>query len=182
MRATEIASLLTVLSATSGLAIECPVDHAIYTQKTKGWVLKISPVGEDGAANQFVALRLEAPGGITPWEGGIYQPNGFGQVMASVDQGCPADIAEAEDADADDQAAIDAAAEDCRGYHGSIYALVGNGIEPFPVDYENRSAPAPQQVLLPDFAAGVWYSPIRELAFTEMGGPEDIFTLAACAK
>lgn len=167
MRATALASLLTVLSATSGLAIECPVDHAIYTQKTEGWVLKISTPGPEGAANQFAALRIEAPNGITPYEGGIYQPNGFGSSMASLSQGCPADNPEA---------------EECRAYDGSIYALGADGIEMFPIDFDKRSAPAPQQVLLPDFAAGVWYSPLREQAFTETDGPEDVFTLAACVK
>lgn len=177
MRATALASLLTVLSATSGLAIECPVDHAIYTQKTEGWVLKIRPAGSDGAANEFAALRIEAPNGIAPWEGGIYQPNGYGQTMASLRQGCQASSATGEDADADNPHATE-----CPGYDGSLYALVGSGIVTFPVDYENRSAPAPQQVLLPDFAVGIWYSPIREQAFTETDGPEDVFTLAACAK
>jgi hypothetical protein len=179
MRAAAIASLLTVLSATSGLAIDCPVDHAIYTQKSAGWVLKITSVGAESGANEFVALRLEAPNGITPWEGGIYQPNGFGQTMASLSQGCPAGNSGADSTDAD---ADSSTAEDCRGYDGSIYALVDNAIVTFPVDYEHRSAPAPQQVLLPDFAVGVWYSPLREQAFTETDGPEDMFTLAACAK
>lgn len=177
MRAAAIASLLTVLSATSGLAIDCPVDHAIYTQKSAGWVLKITSVGAESGANEFAALRLEAPNGITPWEGGIYQPNGFGQTMASISQGCPAHNSDVQDEDAGDPDTTE-----CPGYNGSIYALVDNGIVTFPVDYGNRSAPAPQQVLLPDFAAGVWYSDKREAAFTATDGPEDVFTLAACAK
>jgi hypothetical protein len=174
MRATALASLLTVLSATAGLAIECPVDHAIYTQKTEGWVLKISAPGPEGAANQFAALRIEAPNGIARLEGGIYVPNGFGQVMAGFDKVCP-----------------DGESEDlCWSYEGALYSLGENGIEEFPVDFGNRSALAPQQVLLPDFAQGLWYSPLRGKAFVErdgengpeLNGPEDVFTLAACAK
>lgn len=166
MRATAIASLLTVLSASAGLAAECPVDQAIYTQKTEGWVLTIRPPGEGGAANQYAVLRIEAPNGIAPFEGGIYQPNGFGSSMASLSHGCPPDAPEA---------------EECRAYDGTIYALGPDGMEMFPIDFEDRSGPTPLQVLLPDFAAGVWYSQERDKAFTETGGPEDVFTHTACA-
>lgn len=165
MRAIRLACLFTLCSVPAGLALECPIDRAVYTQKMAGWVLTIAPPGEESAANEFAALSLTAPNGITPFEGGIYQPNGFGSTLASLSQGCPAD---------------DPEAEACRAYEGTLYALGAHGIEMLAIDFDQRSAPAPRQLLFPDFAVGRWYSADRDKAFTDTDGPGDVFTLSGC--
>ena len=165
MRAIALATLLGLTTAPSVFALDCPINRAIYTQNAPGWVLTLSAPGEDGAANEFAAVTITAPNGITPFEGGIYQPNGFGSTLLSLSQGCPAD---------------DPDAEECRAYEGTLYALGAEGIEMLPLDFEHRSAPAPRQLLLPDFAAGRWYSLDRDKAFTETDGPSDVFTLSGC--
>ncbi|WP_421762070.1 hypothetical protein [Devosia sp.] len=143
-------------------AEECPLGRATYAQPGGVWQVVVSPRPEDGASNQFAAIRLIGPKDFPPYEGGLFVPNGFGQPMASLAPAC-----------------VEGGATECVGYDDVIYALMPGGIEVFPYSFEQPMM-APQQILLPGFAGGVWYSPYREAAFAIEPGLLDVFTLETC--
>lgn len=160
---------------TPALAIECPVSHAIYAQRASEWQLHFSDVPRDGAANQIAAFRIVVPNDDTPFDGGIYIPNGFGQPLGDIGRDCPL-LGEDDVPDAD-------ATEACRFWNGQVYALVDGSITEFPYNFdEPDTVMAPAEILLPGFAANVWYSMLRDTAFTDGSELTDSFQLATCAK
>ena len=132
-----------------GAGGNCPLERATYGQPGDSWVLEITPRPADGAANEFVGVKLTGPEGFPPYEGGIFVPNGFGQPMVDLAPQCGA-----------------GGTAGCVSYSDVIYALMPMGIEQFPYDF-NAPVTAPAQILFPGFAAGVWYSPYREAAFSK---------------
>ncbi|MBK8084378.1 MAG: hypothetical protein IPK28_11550 [Devosia sp.] len=144
------------------LALECPLAHAIYGQPEGPWEMRFQPLPQTAAANQILAFSVSVPEDAARLEGGVYIPNGFGSALGSIGLDC------ADDFDTD-----------CRFWEGTVYALVGDGIAELPHEPDQM---APRQILLPQFAVGVWYSTLREAGFTETGTLLDVFTLAACAK
>lgn len=170
------ALLLPLLFIDVAEAAECGLDRAIYENASSGWQLRFSPVGRDGAANQLAAFTLETPGIAGSLAGGIYVPNGYGQPMADIGLDCPVYDPDAEPAEpADDE-------DSCRFWTGSVYQLMGGTMGMLAYDTEQFSVTtAPDQLLLPDFALGVWYSRFRNEAFTDTTEVGDVFSFKDCA-
>ena len=160
-----VAGVAVAAMVAPAVALECPVEHAIYGQKGSEVSLHFAPVPQDGASNQIAAFEVFLPEIAARFIGAIHIPNGFGQPHGSVDQGCTG-----------------AEGEECEFWTGVVYASGADGIVEFPYDpdlpLENQMAP--QQMLLPEFAVTVWYASFRE-AFSGDRNVLDVFTLAACA-
>lgn len=161
------ATLLILLAAQPALAIECPIQHAIYDQPGRHVTLAFSGLPEDAAANQIAAFTIGIHDVTSKFEGAIYLPNGFGQPLGVVGQDCTG-----------------AEGEDCGFWSGNVYALGPDGIADYPYDADTplEAQMAPQQILLPEFASNVWYSSMRQVAFDGARNVLDAFTLATCAK
>lgn len=165
MRSMMVAALVLAMAGQAA-AIECPVSHALYEQKGSGWSLRFMPVPPDGAANQIAAFEIMMPGAPqTVFDGGIYISNGFGQPHGDVRLDPEENSSEP-------------------FWEGVVYALVDGGITEFPWDPEkpDQEAISPQQILLPQFGASVWYSALRQSAFADDKVVLDTFTLATCMK
>lgn len=176
MKAAAAALLVPLLLANMAQAAECGLDRAVYENRSSGWQLRFGPVGRDGAANQLAAFTLDAPGVAGSYSGGIYVPNGFGQPMADIGLDCPVYDPEADtDEPADEE-------ESCRFWTGSVYQLMDGTMGMLAYDTEQFSVvTAPDQLLLPDFALGVWYSRFRSEAFTDTTEVGDVFSFKGCA-
>jgi hypothetical protein len=162
-----MAVVLVLATMGQAAAIECPISHALYQQPDNGWSLRFMPVPEDGAPNQIAAFEITMPGAPeTVLDGAIYIPNGFGQPHGFVT------LDPEENSDADPF------------WEGVVYALIDGGIAEFPHDdAEPRvETMSPQQILLPQFGASVWYSMLRESAFADDQTVFDTFALATCVK
>jgi len=153
--------------AVPAMALECPQAHAVYEQPGGQVMLRFSEVPRDATANQIADFSIDIEGVDSPFAGGIFIPNGFGQPYGSVGHDCAGDIEEA-----------------CRFWEGVVYALGSSGIEEFPWDPDLplEDHMAPQQVLLPGFASNVWYSMERQQAFEGDRMVLDVFALVACAR
>ena len=153
--------------ATPALAIECPLSHAIYEQPTSAARLSFLKPDRDWAANQIAGFRLDIAG--TSYDGTVHMPNGFSQPKGRLTKDCAPD-------DTDTDA--------CTFWDGIVYALVAGRIAELPHFVEDVPVDgmAPQQLLLPGFAANVWYSMLREDAFPGEDMVTDTFDLVACAK
>jgi hypothetical protein len=165
MRSMMVMGLLLALAGPAA-AIECPVSHALYQQADNGWSLRFMPVPRDGAANQIAAFEIVMPGAPqTVFDGGIYIPNGFGQPHGDVRL----------DPEENSEEPF---------WEGVVYALVDGGIAEFPWDPDKpgEEAMSPQQILLPQFGASIWYSALRQSAFEDDKVVLDTFTLATCVK
>lgn len=168
----RLVTALVVALATGTEAAECPRHETIYRQPGNDWVLKFVPVPRDAAANQISAFEVWSPGDPQlVMAGAIYTPNGFGRPLGVLTLPCGEER--------DDQAEE---ANWCEPFwEGPVYALVGEGIDVFPWDADlpqDRQA-VPAQVLLPGFASNVWYSMLRQAAWSDdpLG---DVFTFARC--
>lgn len=161
-----LALAATFALATPVLAIECPLSHAIYEQPTSAARLSFIAPDRDWAANQIAGFRLDIAG--TSYDGTVHMPNGFSQPSGRLTRDC----AEDEDVEA------------CTLWDGIVYALVAGRIAELPHFVEDvpLDEMAPQQLLLPGFAANVWYSMLREAAFPGEDMVTDTFDLTACAK
>jgi hypothetical protein len=149
------------------LAIECPITHAIYEQPGRHVTLGFRALPGDAAPNQIAAFEIKIEGVDARFEGDIYLPNGFGQPNGVVGLNCTG-----------------AEGEECGFWEGVVYSLGPDGISEYPHDAEIEldHQMAPQQVLLPQFAVNVWYSMMRQEAFSGERNVLDTFTLVACAK
>jgi hypothetical protein len=160
-------ALSTPALAQGALAIECPLSHAIFGQSTSATRIIFFQPDRDWAANQIAGFRLEIAG--TSYDGTVHMPNGFSQPKGRLTKDCAPD-------DTDTDA--------CSFWDGIVYALVDGRIAELPHFVEDVPADemAPQQLLLPGFAANVWYSMLREAAFPGDDMVTDTFDLVACAK
>jgi hypothetical protein len=160
-------ALSTPALAQGALAIECPLSHAIFGQSTSATRIIFFQPDRDWAANQIAGFRLEIAG--TSYDGTVHMPNGFSQPKGRLTKDCAPD-------DTDTDA--------CTFWDGIVYALVDGRIAELPHFVEDVLADemAPQQLLLPGFAANVWYSMLREAAFPGDDMVTDTFDLVACAK
>ena len=157
---------VTLALSTPAVAIECPLSHAIYGQSTSAARAIFFQPDRDWAANQIAGFRLEIAG--TSYDGTVHMPNGFSQPRGRLSRDCE----EGGDLEA------------CTLWDGIVYALVDGRIAELPHFVEDVPADdmAPQQILLPGFAANVWYSMLREDAFPGEDMVTDTFDLVACAK
>ena len=173
-----LAATLVLLSLSAAQASECPLEGAVFESAANGWQLRFSPVPREAGANQLAAFELVTPGIDGKLAGGILVPNGFGQPMADIGLDCPAVT------DEDAEPVIDpdtGEAASCGFWNGSVYVLVDAGLEALTYDVESfKVTRAPAQILLPDFAAAVWYSRFREDAFTDDMSVSDVYTLEDC--
>ena len=162
-----LAAALVASITPAAKAIECPLSHAIYGQTTSAARLSFMEPDRDWAANQIAGFRLEIAG--TSYDGTVHMPNGFSQPKGRLTKDC-----------AEDDTDTDA----CTFWDGIVYALVDGRIAELPHFVEDVPADdmAPQQLLLPGFAANVWYSMLREAAFPGEDMVTDTFDLVACAK
>jgi hypothetical protein len=153
--------------ATPAGAIECPLSHAIYGQSTSATRIIFFQPDRDWAANQIAGFRLEIAG--TSYDGTVHMPNGFSQPKGRLTKDCA-------EGDTDTDA--------CTFWDGIVYALVDGRIAELPHFVEDvpTDEMAPPQLLLPGFAANVWYSMLREEAFPGEDMVTDTFDLVACAK
>lgn len=162
-----LALAATLALSTPALAIECPLSHAIYGQPTSAARIIFFQPDRDWAANQIAGFRLEIAG--TSYDGTVHMPNGFSQPKGRLTKDC-----------AEDDTDTDA----CTFWDGIVYALVDGRIAELPHFVEDVPTDdmAPQQILLPGFAANVWYSMLRQEAFVGEDMVTDTFDLLACAK
>lgn len=154
----------TIAAAPMGaIAAECQLAKAIYTQPDTKWELRFNPVPPHSTANMTGAFSIAVPGTDKVLMGEVYQPNGYSSSLGLISLDCP------EDPNADQT--------ECKFWDGTMYANTSGGIIVFPGSEEES---APDQVLLPQFAANVWYSMLRE-HFIEEAMPLDVFTYSGCA-
>ena len=171
-----IALFASLALAGSAHAADCRLEQAVYENTSSGWQLRFTAVPRDGAANQLAAFELATPGVTGAFTGGIYVPNGFGQPMADVGLDCPVYDEESDPVEPATEA------PSCSFWTGSIYQLADGGMGVFTYDGETFSVPrAPEALLLPEFAGGVWYSRFRNDAFTDTREVGDVFVFKSCA-
>lgn len=150
-------------ATTAATAADCQLGKAIYTQPGTRWELHFIPVPEGSAANMTGAFSIAVPDTDKVLLGGVYQPNGYSSSLGIMGLDCP------EDPGADQT--------DCTFWQGIVYGGGANGIIVLPASEQDA---APDQILFPQFAANVWYSPLRE-NFIEEAMPLDVFTYSGCA-
>lgn len=138
-------------------AADCPIGQARYEQPGTLWQLQFEPVGQDAASNQTHAFAIAVPGTDKVLRGAVHQPNGYSQSLGSLTLGCA-------------EEAADPGA--CTYWEGVVYVGGAGGIGVLDIDPE---APAPQQVLLPQLGAALWYSDLRQQDM-----PLDVFTFGGC--
>ncbi len=165
-----------------GLAIECPITHAIYGQSTSAAQIRFHEIPRGSASNQIAAFRMEIGGTEARFDGAIHIPNGFGQPNGTLGRDCPKPDAEGTEAAVPDEGEI--SPNYCDFWSGVVYALGAEGIVEYPWDPDlyDSDQMAPQQLLLPEFAVNVWYSMLRGPAFDGDKMVLDVFQLTACAK
>lgn len=164
MRAVSVAALVAVATATSE-ASECALRDASYDQEGSDWSLTFGAVPREAFANQVAAFTVTLPHSAETLAGAVHVPNGFGSSAGSIDE-------------PDCEATATDDPEACTLWSETIYGYGPGGIAQLPQD---DGLPAPQQVLLPDFAKSIWYSLRREAEWSDQE-PGDVFTLAHCAE
>ena len=175
-----LAAALSLAVATPVLAAECAFEGAVYENAASGWQVRIVPLPPERAANQLAAFTLSARGIDGRLEGGVYVPNGFGQPMADIGLNCPA-IGDESETDAPPSDGADEVG--CGVWSGSLYQLANGSMGVLDYDVDSFAVmAAPDQLLLPDFAAAIWYSEFREVAFADDRSVGDVFTRIACGK
>lgn len=151
------------LAPMGAAAAECRLGKAIYTQPGTEWELHFTPVPQGSVANMTGAFSIAVPGTDKVLAGGVFQPNGYSSSLGVLELDCPED-------GLDDRT-------ECTLWQGIVYAGDDDGIVVLP---DSEEATAPRQVLLPQFAANIWYSTLRE-HFIEAPMPLDVFTYSGCA-
>lgn len=155
---------LTLLLLTGAAeAADCTISNARYEHGQAAWWLSFKPVPRISAPKQTAAFIIELPNSDVTLEGAIHRPNGFGSPLWSISGPCSED-----------------SAETCAFVEGQANAAYGNyGGKVGWLD-DARGAKAPDQVILPGLAAGLWYSNYRGTEFADEGNEGDVFTLTGC--
>ncbi|MBE7732526.1 hypothetical protein [Devosia faecipullorum] len=159
-----LAFSLTLLLGGSGLAEECTLHNARYKQPDAPWYLTFQRVPQIAAANQIAAFYLEMPNSGVTLNGAVHVPNGFGAPIWSISGVCGPGTSE-----------ICAFPDEDR--HSPIYGLYDGKVR-F-LDSEPGSN-APEQLIVPDLAASIWYSQYRNDEWFDAVSPGDAFMLDGC--
>lgn len=159
---------LALLAADPAMAVDCPQQHAVYTEKANGYTLSFRPPESwEAPSNTSAILELAFPDGTTLW-GTIWLPNGTSWDRARLYDGCVLPGME-DDEPGSSGEELDA----CRIWNGVIYGLAGDDVDYLPYR-EDAAAPT---ILLPDLGPTIRYS---GLVMSPGDEPHDVFTLTGC--
>lgn len=163
----RIVFALAFSAALSGMprAADCPLHSARYIQPDSPWVLTFQRIPRYGPATQIAAFALELPNAGVTLDGMVTGSMGFGSPLWFISGPCSPESAESCDF------LMDGQSPPIYGmYDGTIGFL---DVEPAGV--------APEQIILPQLTASLWYSMYRE---SEWDGdtvqPSDAFVLEGC--
>mgnify|MGYP001199840247 CR=1 FL=1 len=163
--------LAAVLLGVPAQAADCTLTNARYKQPDAPWWLTFKRVAQFAAPNQVAAFYLELPNSGVEMQGGVSIPNGFGSPLWSMEGPCtPPEFAEE-----------GAPVKFCGFLDDTQYpAIYGeyDGKVTF-LDTETGAA-APEQVILPNLAASLWYSNYRQTEWMDGIDIGDAFTLVGC--
>ncbi len=155
----RFAVLPLLLLATPAVAADCVLGKAIYSDGGN-WKLVFDPVPAEFAGGSFTnAFHLEGPNGDLKIEGTVNWTNGASRPYGEIAVGCGPDDT----------------AEQCRDWDGTVYGVTGTKIELLPTE----SDPAPDQILLHDLSATMWYGSLRQIHLIE-DVPWDVFQFESC--
>ena len=160
----RLITLMAVLLLASPVqADDCTISNARYKQARAPWWLSFKPVPQFAAANQTAAFIIELPNSGVTLEGAVHRPNGFGAPQWSLSGPCSAD-----------------SAGTCGFIEGENTSIYGDYAEGVGFLDDARGAKAPDEVILPELAAGLWYSSYRQDEFLDEVEPGDAFILVGC--
>jgi hypothetical protein len=164
-----IALLLLLTTATQ--AADCTLHNARYKQADAPWWITFKRVPQFGPANQVAAFYLELPNSSVEMNGGVSIPNGFGSPLWSIEGPCtPPEFAE-------EGAPIEMCGFLGEDQYPAIYGEY-DGVVRFL--NTNDGAAAPEQIILPNLAASLWYSNYRQTEWLDEIEIGDAFTLVGC--
>lgn len=147
-------------------AAECTLYNARYKQPDAPWWLTFTQVPQFGAPNQTAAFYIEMPNSGVVLDGGVSVPNGFGSPLWSISGPCSAEEG----------------ADTCsflnEGANPAIYGIYDGKVTFLSSE---RGSVAPEQVILPQLAASLWYSNYRQDEWLDGDvSPGDAFELIGC--
>lgn len=168
LRLTVLALLL--LGGTAQAA-ECTLHNARYKQPDAPWWLTFKRVPQFAAPNQMAAFYIELPNSSVELNGGVSIPNGFGSPLWSIEGPCtPPEFAE-------EGAPIEMCGFLSEGQYPAIYGEYDGKVKFLNTE---AGAAAPEQVILPNLAASLWYSNYRQTEWMDGIDIGDAFTLVGC--
>ncbi|SMQ72537.1 hypothetical protein SAMN06295905_2114 [Devosia lucknowensis] len=162
----HVVIVLALAVSTPAIAADCTLYNARYKQPDAPWWLTFTQVPQFAAANQTAAFYIELPNSGVRLEGGVSVPNGFGAPLWSISGPCSAE----------------ADAETCTFLNEtsmpSIYGIYDGKVTFLGIE---RGSVAPDQVILPELAASLWYSSYRQDEWdADDLSPGDAFELVGC--
>ena len=164
-------SLGALLLAFPVQAADCTLTDARYKQPDAPWWLTFKRVPQFAAPNQTAAFYLELPNSGVEMQGGVSIPNGFGSPLWSLEGPCtPPELAE-EGAPVEFCSFLD------DSQYPAIYGEYDGKVKFLDTD---AGAAVPEQVILPNLAASLWYSNYRQTEWLDGADIGDAFTLVGC--
>lgn len=157
---------ISVCLVVPSLGSECTLYNARYKQADAPWWLTFTQVPQFAAPNQTAAFYLELPNSGVTLAGAVHVPNGFGSPLWSISGPCSAEEG----------------AEICsflaEGSSPAIYGIYDGKVQFMSTE---RGSAAPEQVILPQLSASLWYSNYRrDEWFDGEVDPGDAFELIGC--
>ena len=161
----ELAVLVSIGVAGPSIAAECTLYNARYKQAQSPWYLTFTQVPQFAAPNQSAAFYIELPNSGVTLQGGVSIPNGFGAPLWSISGPCSGEES----------------AETCTFLpeysNPSIYGVYDGKVQFLSSE---RGSVAPDQVILPELSASLWYSNFRQDEWDGDVSPGDAFELVGC--
>ena len=168
LKTTMLALLLFVAPAQ---AADCTLTNARYKQPDAPWWLTFKRVPQFSAPNQVAAFYLELPNSGVEMQGGVSIPNGFGSPLWSIEGPCtPPEFAE-------EGAAVEFCSFLDDSQYPAIYGEYDGKVKFLDTD---AGAAVPEQIILPNLAASLWYSNYRQTEWLDGIDIGDAFTLVGC--
>lgn len=156
---------LSALSVAPATAAECTLYNARYKQPDAPWWITFTQVPQFAAANQTAAFYLELPNSGVTMQGGVHAPNGFGAPLWTIDGPCSPENT--------DRCGFLEEYE-----NPAIYGIYDGAVRFLDIE---RGSAAPEQIILPQLAASLWYSQYRQSEWLDDElSPGDAFVLIGC--
>lgn len=164
-------SLGALLLAVPVQAADCTLTNARYKQPDAPWWLTFKRVPRFSAPNQVAAFYLELANSGVEMQGAVHVPNGFGSPLWSIEGPCsPPEFVE--------EGAPD---ELCEFLDDTQYpAIYGEYDGKVRFLDTGADAAVPEQIVLPNLAASLWYSNYRQTEWLDGIDVGDAFTLEGC--
>ncbi len=162
MKSSVLAAAI-IFASSPTLAVDCRLDHAIYTDRT-GYTLAFRPVTREEELAVSNAFALTLPSGNTVLEGVVTWGNGFTRPIGRLLFGCPPEPTYEQE-------------ETCTHWRGIIYGVTGTTVDLLAVSDQ----PAADQVILSNLGQTLNYSLFSSLVeepINEM--PWDVFAFKEC--